>query len=539
MPQTMIEDGRRFYAEQAWMAAHQAFERADRDVPMPASDILVWAFSAFLVGHEQRSLELLTRAFRGFLEAGDAASAARAAFWLAFAHEAHGDPARAEAWGRRLATIVEDAGLDPERALVYSGLGHVALSSSEPAQIERALELSRRAIEIARSAGDTDTAVLSGLSAGWALLRLGRRTAGLAELDEAMAMVNCGDVPTPLVNGVAYCSVISASLRTLDVARAREWTMAASEWCAGHPELVPFRGECLVHRSVVKMLDGDWAGALTEAVRAGERVRAVDVGPASYQKGELHRLAGRFSAAEEAYRLANSAGRRPEPGLMLLRLAQGRTDAAVLSARRLQRETAGDAERLEFLPAYVEVMAAASAAEEARSGAEELVSLVQASPSAVLSARALTAVGIARFAAGDVVDAAASLRDASIRWHELGLPYSEARSRAELGRCYAALGDDEAASLEFEAARAAFERLGAAPDLAALPGIAPSPSGPLTAREVDVVRLVAKGLTNRGVAEELVLSEKTIARHLANVYRRLGIASRAAATAYAYDHGLI
>ncbi|MBT8159734.1 MULTISPECIES: LuxR C-terminal-related transcriptional regulator [Arthrobacter] len=539
MPQTMIEEGRRFYAAQAWMAALEAFERADRDVPVPGPDLLSWAFSAFLVGREQQSLEILTRAFRGFLDAGDAAPAARTAFWLAFAHEMHGDPVRAEAWGRRLAALVEDAGLDAERALVCSGLGHAALSSSEPAGIERALELSRQAIEIARPAGDTDTAVLSSLSAGWALLRLGRRAAGLAELDEAMAVVNCGDVPTPLVNGVAYCSVISASLRMLDVARAREWTMAASDWCAGHPELVPFRGECLVHRSVVKMLDGDWPGALTEAVRAGERLRAADVGPASYQLGELHRLAGRFTEAEEAYRVANSAGRRPEPGLMLLRLAQGRTDAAVLSARRLERETEGDVERSELLPAYVEVMAAASALEEAHSGAEELLSLARALPSALLTARAVTAIGTARFTAGDAVDAAGSLRDASIRWHELGLPYSEARSRAQLGRCYAALGDDEAASLEFEAARAAFERLGAAPDLAALPGSAPSPSGPLTAREMDVVRLVAKGLTNRAVAERLVLSEKTVARHLANVYSKLGIASRAAATAYVYDHGLL
>jgi DNA-binding CsgD family transcriptional regulator len=539
MPHALTEDGRKLYAAQAWTAALDAFERADLEDPLPAADLMPFGFCAFLLGHEQQAIDVLGRAFRGFVDANDGAAAARAAFWLAFIHESHGDPARAEAWGRRLAGIVHEERLDAERALVCSGLGHVALASSDPQDIRRALDLSLEAIEIAGPARDTDTAVLSRLSAGWALLRLGSTAEGLAELDDAMAVVTSGEVQTPIVNGVAYCSVISASLRMSDVARAREWTLAASDWCARHPELVPFRGECLVHRSVVKMLDGDWPGALAEATRASERLLPSDAGIASYQLGELHRLAGRFTEAENAYRLANSAGRRPEPGLMLLRLSQGHIDAAVVSARRLHRELVRAPERAEFLPAYVEVMAAAGEAELARSGADELVRMADTAPSALSSARALTAVGLASFAAGDAASAAPSLREASLGWHDLGMPYLEARARAELGLCYAALGDDEAASLEVEAARATFARLGAAPDLDALPGRSPSSSGPLTAREVEVVRLVAKGLTNRGVAEELVLSEKTVARHLANIYTKLGIASRASATAYAYDHGLV
>jgi DNA-binding CsgD family transcriptional regulator len=164
---------------------------------------------------------------------------------------------------------------------------------------------------------------------------------------------------------------------------------------------------------------------------------------------------------------------------------------------------------------------------------------------ALASARALSAEGTACCAAGEAARAVRSLREASLAWHDLGLPYFEARARATLGRCYAALGDDDAAALEVDAARVAFERLGAAPDLAALPGRAASsadpgaaPTTPLTEREVEVVRLVAAGLTNRAIAGRLVLSEKTVARHLANIYAKLGIASRAAATAYAYDHGL-
>jgi DNA-binding CsgD family transcriptional regulator len=553
----LATDGRRLYEAGSWTRALAAFERADAAAPLAGRDLMLTAFSAYLLGREEHSIGLLGRAFRGFLDAHDDAAAARAAFWLSFAHDTRGDRARAEAWGRRLAGVIEDGGLAAERALLFSGLGHRSLASPDPSDTRRALELSREAIALARPVRDTDTEVFSRLSAGWALLRLGSAAEGLGEFDEAMAAVASGEVRTPIVNGVAYCSVISASLRLDDLGRAREWTSAATDWCAQNPELVPFRGQCLVHRSVVKMLDGDWPGARDEALRAVERLLPADTGAASYQLGELHRLAGRFAEAEDAYRLANSAGRRPEPGLMLLRLAQGRVDAAAVSARRLSAELTRRAERTEFLPAYVEVMAAAGDAEAARAGAEELSAFADAAAeasgavrAAIPRARALAAAGTALCAAGEAAEAVRSLREASLAWHDLGMPYAEARARAVLGRCYAALGDDEAAALEVEAARTAFERLGARPDLAALPatapatgaaraGHAPSSAPGLTEREAEVVRLVAAGLTNRAIARELVLSEKTVARHLANVYAKLGIASRAAATAYAYDHGLV
>lgn len=551
----MLDDGRRLYEAGSWTSALEAFERADSAAPLAGSDLMLTAFSAYLLGREERSIDLLGRAFREFLGTHDDAAAARAAFWLSFTHDTRGDRAQAEAWGRRLAGIIDEAGLTAERALLLSGLGHRSLASPDAADTRRALELSREALAIARPARDTDTEVFSRLSAGWALLRLGRTAEGLGELDEAMATVASDEVRTPIVNGVAYCSVISASLWADDVARAREWTAVATAWCDRSPELVPFRGQCLVHRSQVKTLDGDWPGALEEALRAARRLLPADAGLASYQLGEVHRLAGRFAEAEDAYRLANSAGRRPEPGLMLLRLAQGRTDAAAVTARRLDTELTRRSEREEFLPAFVEVMAAAGDADAALEGAEELARIADRAErerpgrAAVPRARALAAEGTALCAAGEASRAVAALRDASLAWHDLGMPYLEARARAVLGRCYAALGDDEAAVLEVDAARTAFERLGAAPDLAALPtspggttmaaAHAPSSAGPLTEREVEVMRLVAEGLTNRAIANRLVLSEKTVARHLANIYAKLGVASRAAATAYAYDHRLV
>ncbi|MDP9885253.1 DNA-binding CsgD family transcriptional regulator [Sinomonas atrocyanea] len=551
-----LDDGRRLYGAGAWKRALEAFELADSVAALPGPDLMLAGFSAYLLGFEERSIGLFGRAFRRFLDAHDDAAAARAAFWLAFAHDSRGDRGRAEAWGRRLAAVVQEGSLTAERALLLSGLGHRALASPDPAETHRALGLSREAILIAHGARDTDTEVFSRLSAGWALLRLGDAAAGLGEFDEAMATVTAGEVTIPIVNGVAYCSVISASLRAKDLSRAREWTAAATDWCERNRELVPFRGQCLVHRSEVKMLDGDWAGALEEAARAAQRLLPADAGLASYQMGELHRLGGRFADAEAAYRRANAAGRRPEPGLMLLRLAQGRVDAAAVSARRLDAELTRRSEREEFLPAYVEVMAAADDAAAALAGARELAELAEraepegAGRAGVLRAQALAAEGTACCAAGDAARAVRRLRDASLAWHGLGMPYPEARTRATLGRCYAALGDHEAAALEVEAARAAFERLGAAPDLAALPAGTADPAGAraghaassaarLTDREAEIVRLVAAGLTNRAIAKELVLSEKTVARHLANIYAKLRIASRAAATAYAYNHGLV
>ncbi|GAB3269943.1 LuxR C-terminal-related transcriptional regulator [Sinomonas notoginsengisoli] len=552
----LLDDGRRLYESGAWSRALEAFERADSVEPLPGHDLMLTAFSAYLLGREDRSIDLLARAFRDFLDTHDDAAAARAAFWLSFAHDTRGDRARAEAWGRRLEGIVEDGRLGGERALLLSGMGHRSLASPDPSETRHALELSREAIALARLAQDTDTEVFAHLSAGWALLRLGSASEGLGELDAAMAAVTSNEVQTPIVNGVAYCSVISASLWADDVARAREWTTAATAWCDRNTELVPFRGQCLVHRSQVKVLDGDWPGALDEALIACNRLLPADAGFASYQLGEVHRLAGRFGEAEDAYRIANSAGHRPEPGLMLLRLAQGRIDTAVFSARRLAIELTRASEREAFLPAYVDVMAAVGDSDAALVGARELAELAGAtglagSRASLRRARALTAEGTARCAAGEAQLAVASLREASMAWHELGMPYPEARARAVLGRCYAVLGDDEAAALEVDAARAAFERLGAVPDLAALPAspargaaaaggdVAPSPVVPLTEREAEVVRLVAEGLTNRAIAGRLVLSEKTVARHLANIYSKLGIASRAAATAYAYRHGLV
>jgi ATP/maltotriose-dependent transcriptional regulator MalT len=283
-------------------------------------------------------------------------------------------------------------------------------------------------------------------------------------------------------------------------------------------------------------MQGDWADALDEARRACERLSGDATGNAWYQLGEVHRLRGEYDEAEAAYRQANSHGREPEPGLAMLRFTRGRTEAAITTFRRLYAES-GRIDRVDVLCGYVQVMLAAGDLEAAEVAADELGSVPDAAP-LVHRACAAEAHGSVLLARGDAAGALASLRPAWQLWHALGMPYESARVRVRIGSACRMLGDETAASLEDGAAREAFLRLGAGPDLERLVGNTGRPDG-LTSREVEVLRLVAAGHTNREVAAELVLSEKTVARHLSNIYTKLGIGSRSAATAYAYDHSLV
>jgi DNA-binding CsgD family transcriptional regulator len=307
-----------------------------------------------------------------------------------------------------------------------------------------------------------------------------------------------------------------------------------SDWCDAQSGLVPFRGQCLVHRSQIKSMHGDWAGALAEARRACERLDSPAAGDAWYQVGEIHRLQGDWERAEAAYRQANSHGRQPEPGLALMRLAQWRLDAAVATFRRLYAET-GRLDRVDVLAGVVEAMVAAGDLDTAEAAAAELGTLAGAT--AVHRGRAAEARGLVDLARGDAAAALGSLRAALGAWTELGMRHDRARVRARIGDACRALGDDASAALEHEAARTTFRELGARPDLDRLER--PHAPAGLTAREVEVLRHVAAGRTNRQIAAELVLSEKTVARHLSNIYTKLGLRSRSAATAYAYDHQLV
>jgi DNA-binding CsgD family transcriptional regulator len=298
----------------------------------------------------------------------------------------------------------------------------------------------------------------------------------------------------------------------------------------------------MVHRSQVLLAQGSWADAATEAEVARQRLADPlhpALGLAHYQRGELHRLRGELDAAAEAYREASRCGHDPVPGFPLLRLAEGDVDGAVRAARRMLDEHGPGPARAALLAAAVEVRLAAGDTAGAAELADELGELAAAMGTEMVSALADYGRGTVLLASADAPSAIAALRAACKVWRDLQMPYEVARTRFQLGVAYRAAGDDDAADLELDAARAAFESLGAAVDLARIVSTAPAKHGVLTERECEVLRLVAAGKTNREIAAELVISEHTVSRHLQNMFMKLGVTSRAAATAYAYEHHLV
>jgi len=342
-----------------------------------------------------------------------------------------------------------------------------------------------------------------------------------------------------------YCGVILACEEVYELRRAKEWTAVLTRWCEGQPDLLAFTGRCLVHRAQLMQLQGAWPDALEEAERANRRfeksMNQGAAGKACYLQGEVYRLRGEFTEAEEAYEKASLLGLEPQPGLALLRLAQGNADAAAAAIRRVVGETADGLRLAGLLPAYVEILLAVGDVEEARRACGELEEIAAQCDSELLDALLAQSQGAVELAAGDARSALVSLRRAARTWQELEAPYEAARARLLVGRACKALGDEEAFALELDAARRTFEELGARPDLVSIDSPTENAAAPhgLTARELEVLRLIATGKSNREIASELVISEHTVARHVQNIFRKLGVPSRTAAGAFAFEHDLV
>ena len=411
---------------------------------------------------------------------------------------------------------------------------------------EAAAATAAGAAEIGERFGDRDLFALAVQAQGILLIKDGRVVEGLGMLDEAMVAVTEGEL-SPIVSGLVYCGVILGCQDAYELRRAQEWTATLTRWCEEQPDMVSFTGTCLVHRAEIMQLHGAWQDAFEEARRTGERceeaMNQAAAAQAFYWQGEVHRLQGRFATAEEAYRDASRGGWEPQPGLALLRLAQGNNDAAAAAIRRVVGETTGLPKRAGLLSAYVEIMLGVGDAEEARSACGELEEVSADFQSTMLGAMVAHAWGAVDLAEGDARAALLALRHARQVWQELEVPYEVARVRVLLGLACRALGDDDSAALELEAAREGFEQLGAAPDLARVESLTRSAASVddhgLTQRELQVLRLVAGGETNKAIATDLVLSERTVDRHVSNIFTKLGVTSRAAATAYAYKHELV
>ncbi len=540
-----LSRGRAAFDRNDWPEALRELGAADGRGELGPDDLDCLATAAYLVGEDAASADARARAHAAFLQRGDLVAAARSAFWQAFAFlDRPASRAQAGGWLARAQRVLDECGRDcAERGLLFCMLG---IRKAIEGDLVSAIAAFEQADAIGTRFRDPNVLALARHGRARVLIRMNRRADGFALLDEVMIAVTAGEV-TAMITGVVYCSVISACHEAFDLRRAQEWTLALAGWCAAHPQIVPFRAQCLVRRSELLQLHGAWQEAIAEAHRAAEwsarTSTAADAAAACYQQGELHRLQGDFAGADEWYRRASQAGRKPYPGLALLRLAQGHLEAAEASAERMLVETRERRPRVGVLAACIDIMLAARHVEAARRAADELSRLAGELNAPLVEAAAAYGRGVVSLAAGDPAAALPPIREALAFWQDFDAPYEIARVRAANGLACRQMGDEEGALLEFEAAQELFDQIGARPDadrVAALAASAPAiPKGPLTGREVEVLRLVAAGKSNRGIAAELAISEKTVARHLSNIFTKLDLPSRAAATAYAYEHNLL
>jgi ATP/maltotriose-dependent transcriptional regulator MalT len=540
---TLIQ-ARTSYERQSWREAHELLSGADREEPLAPEDLDRLASCAYMLGNEAGSVDIWARAHHAFLERGDAEQAAWCAFRIGFLLAAKGQVAHGSGWLARARRVLDDAGIDSVvRGYLLMPEGFRAARSGDFAG---ALEMFSQALAAGQRFGDTDLIAFGRQGQGRAMIKMGRIAEGIALLDEVMVAVTAGEL-MPMSVGDIYCSVLDACTEIYDLRRAHEWTAALARWCDAQSDSIPYRGTCLIRRAEILQLHGSWADAMGEAERACEQLLLPPPRPAAglayYQCGELHRLRGEFDKAEAAFRQASELGRKPQPGLALLRLAQGDVDAALASIRRCVDESRDPGTRSRVLGACVEILLAANDASSARSAADELARIADGFDAPFLRAAAAHARGAVSLSEGDAESALSFLHDALAVWRDLEAPYEEARTRVLIAEASRAIGDEDTAELEFDAARSLFQRLGAVGDIARVDGASrageTAAPGRLTAREIEVLGLVATGKTNRAIADALGLSEKTVARHIANIFTKLGLSSRAAATAYAYQHKLV
>jgi DNA-binding CsgD family transcriptional regulator len=537
-----LERGRASYAKHAWRDAYESLSRADDMSRLEPEDLVLLATSAYMQGLEDEYVRALERAHYAYLDSGEVPRAVRCTWWIGLSFLLQGDAAPATGWFARGERLLEAEDRDcVERG--YLLLGSMLESFAE-GDFEAARAKAAEVIAVGERFDDRDLIALGVMDLGHALLELGRARDGLRLVDESMVAVTSGGL-SPIVAGILYCNTIAICQRVYELRRAREWTTALTLWCERQPEMVAHTGVCLVHRAEIMQLQGGWEAALEEAERVAARgvLNQRAFGRALYVQGDLHRLRGDFRAAERAYRAAARHGQQPQPGLALLRLAQESGDAAVAGIRRVVGEPSPPLKRAALLPAYVEIALAAGEVEEAERASDELAAIAQVHQGDALEAMSAYARGAVALARGEPAGALAELRRALQMWQELGAPYEAAKARVLVGLACAGLGDEDGATLELEAARTVFEELGARPDVSRADSLRTASSAPdrhgLSPRELQVLRLVASGETNKAIAASLVLSERTVDRHVSNIYAKLRVSSRAAATASAYEHGLL
>jgi DNA-binding CsgD family transcriptional regulator len=537
-----LEKGREAFARHDWQGAYDQLTVAAGDTSADAEAVELLAEAAWWLGRIDECIDLRERAFARREAEGPTRRAARIATFLYYDHCWQGRRAVAGGWLARARRLLEADPSCPE-------WGYLLVLEAEGAHSEGALssavEKANDAIGLGRKFADRDLEADALQCLGRLLIAQGRPAEGLALFDEAMLYASEGKLGLYTL-GKVYCSLMSACEELADFQRATEWTQVGVAWATPHQSPV-FPGLCRVHRAEMLQLKGEWVEAEAEAQRACDElcdVNRFNAGLAYYEIGEIRRRLGDLDAAERAFRLAEEYGHHPQPGLALLRLAQGnRSGASAGIARALAEQEWNRLGRAKLLPAQVEIAGAVRDVALAQASAHELHEIAAEYGTTGLRAAALGAEGRVSLAEGDHSRACGVLRRALHDWQALDLPYEIATTRVMLAQASRGAGDEEGAQRSFEAAIAVFERLGALADLEATramrdPADAGLPCG-LTAREAEVLRLVAAGHTNKDIAQRLYLAEKTVARHMSNIFAKTGVSSRAAATAFAFERGIV
>jgi len=550
-----LEDARRASAGRRWLDAYKALSHIDAQSALSAADLELLATAAFLCGHPEECRQARLRAYQIYVNTGDVRRAARCAATIGFDQIGIGEIAEAvgclpasmsscSAWAAQGSALLEHEGDCAERGFLLVPVAYEQLVMER--NYVGAASTAAQAADIGRRFDDLDLRAFALSIQGRSILRSGRVLEGMVVLDESVTVVEAGDV-SALFGGVVLSAAIDASEEAFDPGRFEAWTRALTRWCEAQEGMVAFRCRSLAHRARLSQLQGRWDDALERARQACESPIADADPPAAaaalYRRGEILRLRGELSAAEAAYGQASQLGFDPQPGLALLRLAEGDTNSAVASINRALVESRDRLERATLLPAAVEILLASGDLPGATQAATDLAEIAADHGGPALEAMAKQASGAVLLANGEALAALSSLRQACRAWRHFGLTHDESRARVLIARCCRMLGDADAAALEVTVARRIFTRLGAAPDLAQSGspfGKVPEASAHgLTGRELEVLGLLATGLTNRMIADELVVTVRTVDTHVSSILTKLGVSSRSAATSFAYRHRLV
>lgn len=528
-----------------WTDTYTQFLKADQEHALNPKELETYALAAYLTGRDVASFQILERAHQGHLDMEKVAHAVRCAVWLGLMLMNGGESARGSGWIARGERLLKNGqGTDcSEKGLL---LIPAALGTLSAGHAANALNLFEQALTIGEQFHDADLIALGRLGSGQAMIQQGNVARGIKLLDETMIAVETEDI-FPIACGIIYCAVIETCRKVWDLGRAQEWTSALTRWCEAQPDIVPFRGQCLVRRAEIMQFHGEWRRALQETSDACELLTRppgeTAAGEAFYRKAELLRLLGDFEEAEDSYHEAAKWGRNPQPGLALLRLTQGQDNAAESSIRNTLKETKDIKKRSELLPAVVRVMIAVKQTAEASEVAKELSDIAREFDAPYLYAMSHHCQGAVFLAEENIQLAQEHLQKALKIWKTRHLPYESAHTRELKGLVYREMNDNDNANVELEAAKWIFEQLNAIPDMKRIDRLTDqkrnNETHGLTLRELQVLSQVASGKTNKSIGGDLFISERTVDRHVSNIFNKLGVSSRVEATTFALRNKMV